>query len=110
VHDAVPQTLAVPPPAQVAGDVHVPQLMVRATPQLSVPAKESQFLPCRLQNTASVSGAQPQTFGPPPPQITPVPEHVPHEATVRRVPQLSITLVRPPQFLPSRLQSAPSPS
>jgi hypothetical protein len=105
VHDAVTQTLAV----QVAGDVHVPQLTERAAPQLSVPANELQFLPCRLQNTASVSGAQPQTFGPPPPHVAGAVQ-LGQVTEARSAPQLSTTLVRVPQFLPSRVQSAVSPS
>jgi hypothetical protein len=54
------------------------------------------------------SGVQPHTFGvPPPPQVTPVPLHVPHEATLRAVPQLSVP-DQAPQALPNRLQKVAS--
>jgi hypothetical protein len=47
----LPQTLAVPPPPQVFGEVQVPhELTVREVPQLSVPVTEPQFLPRREQN------------------------------------------------------------
>src|SRR5690349_1045525 len=53
----VPHTLATPPPAQVCGDVHVPQLVtVRWTPQLSLAVTCPQFLASREQNAASLSG------------------------------------------------------
>src|SRR5687767_7560215 len=67
----LPQTLGVPAPPQVAGEVQVPhELTVRLTPQLSVPETEPQFLPSRLQKAVLVSGVQlppPQTLGVPPP-------------------------------------------
>jgi hypothetical protein len=61
-----PQTFAVPPPAQVAGDVQLPQLdTVREVPQLSFAVTLPQFLARRLQNAASVSGvhAPPSVVG-----------------------------------------------
>jgi hypothetical protein len=52
-----PQTLGVPPPPQVWGEVQVPQeLTVREAPQLSVPVTEPQFLPRRVQKAVLVSG------------------------------------------------------
>ena len=54
-----PHTLAVPPPAHVWGDVHVPQeLTVRDVPQLSLAVTPPQFFPNREQNAGSVSGVQ----------------------------------------------------
>jgi hypothetical protein len=92
----------------VWGAVHEPQLAVRETPQLSLDVTLPQFLPSRAQNTGLVSGVQPHTPDtPPPPHVTPVPVHVPHEATVRDVPQLS-GATSLPQFLPSRAQYAAS--
>src|SRR5262245_11990167 len=56
----LPQTLAVPPPPQVCGDVQVPQeLTVREVPQLSLAVTVPQFLPRREQNALSLSGVQP---------------------------------------------------
>src|SRR5438132_1257986 len=58
-----PQTLAVPPPAQVCGAVQLPhEEAVRAAPQLSVPVTLPQFLPSAEQNAVSLSGVQPQTL------------------------------------------------
>ena len=55
----LPQTLAVPPPPHVAGDVHVPhELTVREVPQLSFAVTEPQFLPRREQNAVLVSAVQ----------------------------------------------------
>ena len=77
-----PQTLEVPPPPQVAGEVHVPhEATVRDVPQLSVAVRLPQFLPSREQNAASVSGVhdEPQTLAvPAPPQVRPAEVHVPH--------------------------------
>jgi hypothetical protein len=105
-----PHALGVPPPPQVTPvPVHAPhEATVRAPPQLSVPDQAPQALPSRLQNVPSLSGVQPHAFGvPPPPQVTPVPVHVPHEATLRAAPQLSVP-DQLPQALPSRLQNVPS--
>jgi hypothetical protein len=106
-----PHTFAVPPPPHVLGDEHVPhETTVRLAPQLSEAVTLPQFLPSLVQSATSVSAVQPQTLAaPPPPQVTPVPLHAPHEATVRFAPQLSdaVTL---PQFLPSLLQNATSVS
>jgi hypothetical protein len=102
-----PHTLAAPPPPQVWGVVHVPQSVVRDVPQLSAAVRLPQFLPCRVQNVALLSGVQPHTFVvPPPPQVWGV-VHVPHDVTVRLVPQLSFA-VTPPQFFPSRVQNVAS--
>jgi hypothetical protein len=90
--------------------VHVPQAAVRETPQLSLDVTFPQFLPSRAQNAAVVSAVQPHTPDtPPPPHATPVPAHVPHDATVRDVPQLSAATTLP-QFLPRRAQNAASAS
>jgi hypothetical protein len=152
---AVPHTLAVPPPAHVAGEVHVPhEATVRETLQLSAAVTLPQFLLRRVQNAASVSAVQPQTLAVPPPaqvlgevqapqlrvppqasliepqflpwavhvvlvqpQTLAVPPpaqvlgevHVPHEATVREVLQLSLAVTLP-QLLPRRVQNAASVS
>jgi hypothetical protein len=69
-----------------------------------------QFFPRRVQNAVLLSTGQPHTFAvPAPPHVTPVPEHVPHDATVRDIPQLSAAVTLP-QFLPSREQKAVSVS
>jgi hypothetical protein len=108
VHAAWPQTFAVPPPPHVAGAVHDPQeTTVRLAPQLSGAVRPPQFFKSRPQNAASDSGAQPQRFAPPPPQVTPVPEQVPQLATVRPVPQLSAAVTEP-QFFPRREQNVVS--
>jgi hypothetical protein len=90
--------------------VHVPhEATVRLVPQLSVLVAVPQVLPRRVQNALSVSGVQaagPHTL---PALQTRGGEQVPHEATVRLVPQLSLELTDP-QFLPSRLQKAASVS
>jgi hypothetical protein len=66
-----PQTLAVPPPPHVAGEVQDPhELTVREVPQLSLAVTEPQFLPRREQNAASVSAVQP----PPPVQVSDPPD------------------------------------
>src|SRR5262245_23977038 len=79
---------------------------MRATPQLSVPVTEPQFLPRRVQKAALVSGVPeppPQTLGvPPPPQVAGAVQ-VPHELTMREAPQLSAAVTLP-QFLPRREQ------
>jgi hypothetical protein len=107
-----PHTLAtdgVAPP-HVCGAVHVPQFTaVRVVPQLSAAVTLPQFLPRREQNVVLFSAVQPHTFAvPPPPHVTPVPEHVP-QVTVLLAPQLS-GAVTAPQFFPSRVQNAVSPS
>jgi hypothetical protein len=102
-----PHTFVVPPPPQLWGKVHAPQSVVRAVPQLSGAVRLPQSFPRRAQNAGLVSAVQPHTFDvPPPPQVCGA-VHVPHEATVRDVPQLSaaVTLL---QFLPSRVQNAVS--
>jgi hypothetical protein len=88
--------------------VHAPhETTVRLLPQLSVPVTLPQLFPSRVQNTASVSAVQPQTFAAPPPAHVCGAVHAPHEATVRDVPQLSAA-VTAPQFFPSRVQNAVS--
>jgi hypothetical protein len=101
-----PHTLAETAP-HVCGEVHVPHDATdRVTPQLSWAVTPPQFFPSRVQNVASASPVQPHTFAaPPPPHVTPVPEQVPHEGTVRFVPQLSAAVTLP-QLLPSREQNA----
>jgi hypothetical protein len=110
VHEPPPQTLAVPPPAQVCGEVQVPhEETVREVPQLSFAVTLSQFLPRREQNAAFVSAVQPQTLAVPPPAQVCGEVQVPHEETVREVPQLSAAVTLP-QFLPRREQNAASVS
>jgi hypothetical protein len=103
-----PHTFAVPAPPQVCGVEHVPhEATVRPVPQLSVPITWPQFLPTREQNAVSLSAVQLlHTFAAPAPPQVPV-VHVPHEATVRAVPQLSVPITWP-QFLPTREQNAVS--
>jgi hypothetical protein len=87
-----PHTFAVPPPPHVMPvPAHTPhEATVREPPHLSVPNTLSQFLPSLAQSSALVSAVHPHTFAvPPPPHVTPVPAHVPHDATVRDTPQLS---------------------
>jgi hypothetical protein len=104
-----PHTLPVPPPPHVWGNVHVPQSVVRDVPQLSAAVRLPQFFPSRVQNVALLSAVQPHTLVvPPPPQLWGA-VHVPHEVTVRDVPQLSLA-VTVPQFFPSRVQNAASAS
>ncbi len=51
-----PQTFAVPPPAQVCGEVQLPhELTARFVPQLSLAVTLPQFLPSREQNALSLS-------------------------------------------------------
>jgi hypothetical protein len=104
-----PHTFAAPPPAQVCGAVHTPQLAVRDAPQLSLEVTLPQFLPSPAQNAAVLCAVQPHTFPvPPPPHVTPVPVHVPQSA-VREAPQLSFAVTLP-QFFPRRAQNTPSVS
>jgi hypothetical protein len=80
-----PQTFAVPPPPQVAGSAHEPQLSVAPHPSASMP----QFLPC----AAHVVGVHPHTFaGPAPPHVwggvqEPHPSVAPHPSEIE--PQLA---------------------
>ncbi len=99
-----------PPPPQVCGLAHVPQEGTeRGLPQVSVPLTAPQFFPSRVQNAASVSATQPHTLAtPPPPHVWGLAQ-VPHDATERGLPQLSVPLTAP-QLLPRRLQNAPFPS
>src|SRR5258708_24160830 len=54
-----PQTLAVPPPPQVRGEVQAPhELTVRDIPQLSSAVTVPQSLPARAQKAPSLSGVQ----------------------------------------------------
>jgi hypothetical protein len=104
--------LAVPPPAHVLGAVQVPhEVTERELPQLSFAVTLPQFLPTRVQNAASVSavhGGIPQTLAVTAPQVCGEVQ-VPHEVTVRLVPQLSAAVTLP-QFLPMRPQNAVSVS
>src|SRR6266542_5959593 len=69
-----PQRLVVPLPPQLWGNVHDPQLAVRASWQLSLAATLPQFLPSRMQNALSLSGTQPPSVVPPSPVEPPAPE------------------------------------
>jgi hypothetical protein len=66
-----PQTFAVPPPPQVWGDVQLPQLTLRAEPQLSLADTVSQVFPSRAQKSASLSGVHAHA---PFEQLLPVPQ------------------------------------
>jgi hypothetical protein len=105
----VPHTLRVPPPPHACGEGHAPQeSTVRFAPQLSFAVTEPQFLPSRVQNARSVSDVQTHTLAVTKPQVHGAVQ-LPHELTVRLVPQLS-TAVTPPQVVPSREQNAGSVS
>jgi hypothetical protein len=70
-------------------------------------------LPTRVQNAASVSAVHPQTFATPPaPQLLSAgqPRVKLQSATVLLLPQLSGSGPTLPQFLPTRVQNAPSSS
>src|SRR5262245_43334632 len=88
----LPQTLVLPPPPQVSGEVQLPQFdTVRGTSQLSLAVSEPQFLPRRAQNAASDSEMQePQKFFVPAPPHTSGEVHEPQLDTVRWLPQLSV--------------------
>jgi hypothetical protein len=58
-----PQTLAMPPPAHVSGEEHVPQVNVPEQPFDTVP----QFFPTLAHTELIDTGVQPQTLGVPPP-------------------------------------------
>src|SRR5207244_1908772 len=97
-----PQTLAVPPPPQVCGAVHVPHETVRGWLQLSSAVTPPQVLPSRRQNATSVSGVHTPT------QVLLAPQlwgavQLP-QLTMRGTPQLSVALTGP-QFLSRRWQS-----
>jgi hypothetical protein len=79
----------------------------RLLPQLSFAVTLPQFFPSREQKAALVSAMQPHTFAMPPPAQDSGEAHVPHEATVRDAPQLSLAVTLP-QSLPSRTQNAVS--
>ncbi len=79
VQSLPPQTLGVPPPPQVWGGLHVPQLRVLPQPSPAVP----QLKPSPW-HVAGVHPPKPQTLGVPPP---------PHVSGDAQVPQLSV----PPQ-------------
>jgi hypothetical protein len=105
-----PQTFAVPPPAQVWGAVQAPHdVTVREAPQLSVVVRVPQFFVNSVHSAESETGVHPQTL------VAPAPAHVrgavqvPHDVTVRCVPQLSAA-VTDPQFFASRVQNAGSVS
>lgn len=76
--------------------MHVPQLAtLRAPPQLSVPVRAPQVAVCLEQNSASVSGLQPQVRGVvPPPQVWGLVQ-VPQLATDRTTLQRSVTVTGP---------------
>jgi hypothetical protein len=84
-----------PPPHDTPVPPQVPQLAVRALPQLSVPLNVPQFLPLREQKPPSVSGVGVHTLLW---QVLQLPEQEPQFA-VRGLPQLSVPL-NVPQFLP----------
>jgi hypothetical protein len=90
-----PHTLAIPPPPQVSGVMHVPQLTVPPQPSETIP----HVFPVAVQSVATVPGVQ-QTFGVSPcvgfpPQVCP---------PVHAGPQLIVVLqlfVSVPQFAPA---------
>ena len=82
---------------------------VREMPQLSDPDFEPQVAPSLAQKVASVSGVQPQTPGVLPPEHVCGAAHVPQEATVLCIPQLS-TVVTDPQDTNRLEQNAESVS
>jgi hypothetical protein len=87
----------------VWGNVHVPhEPTVRLVPQLSSAVTVPHVLPRREQNAVLVSAVHEHVF-----VVSHVSGsvHVPHDATVRLVPQLSV-LVTDPHVLPMRAQKA----
>jgi hypothetical protein len=83
------------------GAAQLPHEYVLVMPQLSAAVTLPQLFPSRAQNAVEFSDVHvpPHTFGiPSPPQVAD-PVHVPHEVTVRIVPQLS-RAITVPQFLP----------
>jgi hypothetical protein len=90
-----PHTLGVPPPPQVCGGAHVPQLeTVRAAPQLSLSVTMPQFFTTRLQKSGSDSAMQsgPHTLSTFPP---------PHVCGAVQVPQFSTVRVMPQESTPA---------
>src|SRR5205823_2735200 len=86
-----PQTLAVPPPPQVARPMQLPQLTVPPQPSLGVPQL--------ALSAAQVVGLQAQTLGTPvAPHACCAPTQVPQSSTP---PQPSMMV---PQFLPAAAQ------
>jgi hypothetical protein len=95
------------PAVHVCGAVHVPhEVTVRDAPQLSFAVTLPHALPSRVQKAALSSGVHAQTFVA---VHVAGAVHVPHEATVRGLPQLSV-LVTAPQVLLRRVQNAVSVS
>jgi hypothetical protein len=74
---------------------------------VSVPVTWPQFLPTREQKAVSLSAVQPHTLAAPAPPHVCGAMHLPHEATERGWPQLSVP-VTGPQSLPTREQKAVS--
>jgi len=91
VHGGVPQTLGIPPPPQVSGAVHVPQLSELPQPSPWVP----QFTASSAHVFGTQLDATPHLLGAPPP---------PHVPASPQLPQLSW----PPQPSPAGPQSNPS--
>lgn len=87
-----PHWLAVPPPPQVFGLAHPPQLeTLRELPQVSVPESAPHTAPRRAQNCVLVSAGHEQArFRH---WLTPL--QVPHDASERGTPQLSVPLSAP---------------
>jgi hypothetical protein len=93
-----PQVLGTPPPPQVLGGMHVPQVAVRDAPQLSVALRLPQVADSRMQNALSDSAVQPQTFAWPEPAQLCGAVQVPQSIML---PQPSGTM---PQLKPSEAQ------
>jgi hypothetical protein len=87
-----PQTLGVPPPPQVCGETHAPQLRLCPHPSLIVP----QLAPTCAHVVAA--HCTPHTFGVPPPPHVDGAMHAPHWSTL---PQPSLM---DPQLAPACAQ------
>jgi hypothetical protein len=78
---------------------------LREAPQLSVTEIAPHCAPTLEHSAGSFTGVQPQWFAmPAPPHDWPVPEHAPHEGTLRMTPQLS-TVVSGPHSKPAIVHS-----
>jgi hypothetical protein len=88
--DLQPHAPSVPPPPQVSGGVHVPQL--RTCPQ------PSESMPQVTPDAAHVVGAQPQRFG------TPEPPHVAGAVQLPQPTNPPQTFATAPQFAPTSAQ------
>ncbi len=119
-HRAAADAVHVAPPARqphwfgiiaphVPGNGHVPQLVVRVVPHVSVVVSMPHAAPRRVQSSADVSGVHPHWFGVPNPPHVSGAAQLPQLATVRGSRQLS-SAVSESHVAPCRAQNAASVS